>query len=97
MASWNGPAIGRFSICHRSPQLNRRDLVAAEGGVSLWARSAVPATFPLGGSVSRNLRTEPATIPARGRFPISMETVRLSYLIPRIFVSTDLAALATCS
>ena len=57
MASWNGTAIGRFSICRRSPQLNRRDLVAAEAvcrcgpvhrtGSVLGhpgARSAVPAT-----------------------------------------------------
>ena len=26
---------------------------------------------------------EPAAIPSRGRFPIPMETVRLSYLIPK--------------
>ena len=71
MSLWAGPPIHRTCSVHPRGQVRR---------------AGDEFTFPLGGSVSRNLRTETAAIPVRGdsrslwKLPLS---VRLSYLLPK--------------
>ena len=77
MSLWAGPPV------HRSGGVSP---IHGTGSVHPWGqvrRAGDELAFPLGGSVSRNLRTEPAVIPARGRFPIPMETAALVDALPR--------------